>query len=213
METFTGISPILRWKSQDPGIQLFDDGFTATKVIPDPIRYPSYRSVLSATPLTPGKKYVIGLKFNDLLSVKVGLCSNNDPANLSKAFSDTSNGWALMTSVKELRHDNFRQGPSYQFTTDQNMIFILLDSVKGTLSFGTEYADFGIAFECEEFRRLPMYVAVAFKSMNSSVSFMYQHVRSWRQRLFALWATSMRPSITVLSRLPAHIVREIVVLI
>lgn len=213
MEGFRGIKPAFKWIAKDSSIELSDDDYVATKTTPDPGVYPSYRSLMSSSPLVPGYRYMVGLKFSSLNYIKVGLCTSNDPQNFSKAFSDTDQGWALLLNEKTLRHSSNSEGKAYPFESTSSEIVLYYDTIAGTLSFGTEFENFGVAFECEAFKTQPMYVAVAMKSLKSSVELIYRFPPTWKQRLYVLWGTSKQLPIKHLSRLPGHIVREIIMMI
>jgi hypothetical protein len=208
MEASRGFKPALRWVSKDPSITVSDDDYVATKTTADPGTYPAYRSVISDRPLQLGLSYQISLKLSSLNDFKVGVCSSNSQDHCGKAFSDTPEGWALLTDARELRHESNKDGARYLFEATPDRLIMFLDTREGTLSFGTEFLNFGVAYRCEEFKTQQMYVAVAMKSMKSSCELLYRLPLCWERRLYTLWGVSRGVDLGPISRLSPHLARE-----
>lgn len=79
---------------------------------------------------------------------------------MSKAFCDTIDGWAIYNG--ETRHNSNALGTKYgDLFGSGDTIGVLLDMIKGTLSFQKNGINWGVAFESEELWTGTLYAAVS----------------------------------------------------
>lgn len=120
-----------------------------------------FRSIIADTSFDGGYHYweIIADSRSDN-ELKIGVTKNKD-FDMKTSFSNYSTGWAFY-GIGQLRHCDGANGPKYGKTFKRSgCLGVLLDMIKGTLSFSLDGEYLGLAFEDEELKKGPIYPAIA----------------------------------------------------
>lgn len=96
-----------------------------------------------------GGKYAFFIHVLNGSLIKIGVSRNF--ISYDTAFCDTDEGWAMYNG--EIRHGSNNSGTKYaQPVKAGDIVGVLLDSYKGTLSFSVNGEHMGVAFTDEELK-------------------------------------------------------------
>lgn len=149
------ITPVFHWDPDNSSKKLTLQEDLLTVTVKDGS---GFKTTLGNMPFLPGEKYFFQIQINKGSLIKIGV-SRKD-IELAQAFSDTESGWAIYNG--ELRHKSNSSGQKYGTTVGNgDVIGVMLDMIKGQLSFSKNGVDWGVAYDDEELKKGELYAAVA----------------------------------------------------
>lgn len=128
---------------------------------------------------------------------------------LPNAFSDHPDGWAFYAYDGALRHHSSGAGDKYgKEIKNGATIGVLVDTLKGEISFIIDGENYGVAYKDEIFTRTPVYAAIAMLEIGTVCEFKTLAEKLWIRRKGVLYAKKYC-RVVMFSRLPEGIFREI----
>ena len=125
----------------------------------------SFKSVVADQPMTPGGRYFFQVQIKSGSLFKIGVCSRRQSPE--HAFCDTEQGWAIYNG--QLRHGSNHDGKKYGTALSPgDTVHVIFDTIEGTLSFGKNGTEWGVAFRDRAFCEQEFYAAVALIYMGDS---------------------------------------------